>query len=298
MNTKQAFLKFFHLTAVTAITGIFSISVIAQKPQDVIHVESYGKGDPVILIPGLMSDGSVWQQTIEQLQDDHQVLVVNVAGFGKTPKVAGTNLHKVEQAIVDYVNQHHIKQPVVIGHSMGGFLSLALAVNPNIEVKKAISVDGLPYIGAIFARTNQVTVDMMQPQAKGALAYFQNMDQQQLVAQTRQGLAIQATSQQAQQKILDFAAESDPVTVGQITYDLLMRDIRQELVGDKTPILMLGASGGFDTDEQHAAVESLYRGQLANSPNAQVQMNTHSRHFIMFDDAKWLATQIAQFIGE
>ena len=118
------------------------------------------------------------------------------------------------------------------------------------------------------------------------------------MAQTQSGIAIQATPEEAQQNVLDLAAQSDPATVGQITHDLMVRDLRPLLAGNTTPILILGASGAFSTDAQHANAKSLYEEQLAHVPQAKVIMNTASRHFIMLDDPAWLNKHITAFLGE
>ena len=38
--------------------------------------------------------------------------------------------------------------------------------------------------------------------------------------------------------------------------------------------------------------------QLAKAPHGKVNMNTQSRHFIMYDDPAWLNEQINHFIKE
>ena len=276
----------------------FTLSAKDAPNQPVIQVKVYGIGEPVILIPGLMSDGSVWQSTAKALSKNYQVHIVNVAGFGATPETEVTTAQRVEQAIVDYIHQEKLHSPVVIGHSFGGFIALALTVNPQVAIKKTISVDGLPFIGPVFTRTNATTPEDLRPQALQIRNLYRQLSREQLVAQTQSGIAIQATSKEAQQNVLDLAAQSDPATVGQITHDLMVRDLRPLLAGDNTPILLLGASGAFTNQAEHAYAKSLYEEQLAQAPHARVIMNTESRHFIMFDDPAWLNNHITAFLGE
>jgi hypothetical protein len=61
---------------------------------------------------------------------------------------------------------------------------------------------------------------------------------------------------------------------------------------------VLGAAGGFSTDEQKNAMQILYKQQLQALPGANLQMNTHARHFIMLDDLKWLVDQVLAFLGK
>lgn len=294
----KTFIK--HLMTFTFMIAALSMSqsTYANDSTPIIKVDTVGSGEPVILIPGLMSDGSVWQSTAKALSKNYQVLIVNVAGFGATPETEGTTARNIEQAIVDYIHQEKLHSPVVIGHSFGGFIALALTVNPQVAIKKTISVDGLPFIGPVFTRTNATTPEDLRPQALQIRNLYRQLNREQLLAQTQLGIAIQATSEEAQQNVLDLAAQSDPATVGQITHDLMVRDLRPLLAGDNTPILLLGASGAFTNQAEHAYAKSLYEEQLAQAPHARVIMNTESRHFIMFDDPTWLNNHITAFLGE
>ena len=294
----KTFIK--HLMTFTFMIAALSMSqsTYANDSTPIIKVDTVGSGEPVILIPGLMSDGSVWQSTAKALSKNYQVHIVNVAGFGATPETEGTTARNIEQAIVDYIRQEKLHSPVVIGHSFGGFIALALTVNPQVAIKKTISVDGLPFIGPVFTRTNATTPEDLRPQALQIRNLYRQLNREQLLAQTQLGIAIQATSEEAQQNVLDLAAQSDPATVGQITHDLMVRDLRPLLAGDNTPILLLGASGAFTNQAEHAYAKSLYEEQLAQAPHARVTMNTESRHFIMFDDPTWLNNHITAFLGE
>lgn len=286
------------IVVVMSVSLTSSFSVFASPEQQYIEINTYGEGEPVILIPGLMSDGTVWKSTVDALSADYELHVVNVAGFGTTPSAEGTTAERVEQAIVDYIQEQNLRTPIVIGHSFGGFMALALAINNDVEIKKVVSVDGLPYIGPIFTRTNSTTVEDLRGQANQIHNLYRQLNHEQLIAQTRMGIAIQATSDDAQKQVLSFAGQSDPGTVGQIMHDLLVRDLRTSLVDDPTPILLLGASGAFADKAKQDAAKTLYEEQLAQTPNAKVIMNSQSRHFIMYDDSAWLNERITAFLGE
>ena len=124
------------------------------------------------------------------------------------------------------------------------------------------------------------------------------MTQTQLAEQTKRGIYIHATQAMHQKHIIDMAEHSDPVTVGKAMHYLMSNDLRPSLAKIKADLLILGASGGFNDNSRKQGVEQLYKGQVANLPNAVVIMNTTSRHFIMYDDPKWLNDQITAFIKD
>ncbi|MDP5029645.1 alpha/beta fold hydrolase [Paraglaciecola sp.] len=289
-------------------TTIFIASIVFQllanglvfaeeRSKNQFTVRVVGQGKPVILIPGLMSDARVWQGLSTALAKHYQLHLVNLAGFGKTPAIERPSLHDVKTQLLSYIEQNKLQNPAVIGHSLGGFMAFWLASSQPDSIGAVISIDGLPYIGPVFTHSNTSTVTSLAAQATQYRDMYQLMSQQQLSAQSRYGLAIQATSAEAQAKVMAMIATSDPTTVGEAIYTLLSTDLRQDIANIKAPTMLLGASGGFDNKAQQAAAEQLYQEQLAALPKAKLKMNTQSRHFIMFDDPQWLNAQIREFLG-
>lgn len=261
------------------------------------NVEVIGQDSPVILIPGLMSNGSIWQVVANKLSKTHQVHIISVAGFAGTPKVDNFALHRLKQELLTYINHNKLAKPIIIGHSLGGFMSFWLASSSPESIGNIISVDGLPFIAPIFTRTNDSTVESMASQAQYIRNMYINMTPEQLASQTQQGIYIQATSESAQKRIVNMALLSDPTTVGESIYEIMSTDLRPELKHIKSKILLIGASGAFTQTSQQQQVEVLYKQQLEGLTNAKLVMNTQDRHFIMLDNEQWLLDQIQHFIG-
>jgi len=278
-----------------AANGVFAAGTPEAEQQFSVQVR--GEGKPVMLIPGLMSDGRVWDELAGLLAKSHQVFTINLAGFGATPKVNNPSLEVVKQQILSYIRQHKLDKPVVIGHSLGGFMSFWLASSAPSAIGPIISVDGLPFVGPVFTRTNATTVQSLAGQAQQFRNMYANMSQQQLIDQSAYSLSIQASSDAAKQIVMDMITTSDPNTVGQAVFSLMNHDLRQDIANITSPVLLLGASGGFSKDEQKSAMQTLYAQQLEALPTAKLQMNNQSRHFIMYDDPNWLAKQIMDFLG-
>jgi len=83
-------------------------------------VSVVGNGPPVLLIPGLSCDGSVWNATMEHLKGRFQCHVVSLAGYaGAPPMAAGPFLPYVHDQIVAYVKAKGLRQPAIVGHRLG-----------------------------------------------------------------------------------------------------------------------------------------------------------------------------------
>ena len=130
-------------------------------------VEVQGKGNPVIMIPGLMSDSRVWQQTAAKLSKTHQLHLISIAGFAGQPAIEGALLPVVKMELLDYIKNRQLQRPAIIGHSLGAFLAYDLASSAPDKIGKIIAVDGLPFLAPVFTRDASSSVASVKPQAEG-----------------------------------------------------------------------------------------------------------------------------------
>ena len=274
----------------SAITS-FKVNIYPQKQNQTSQQE-------IILLPGLMSNGSIWKPLAEELSEHQKVHVINIAGFAGTTKIDEQSLAKVKQDLISYIKENNLIKPSIIGHSLGGFMAFWLASTHPDNIGPIISVDGLPFIGPIFTRTNETTVESLAPQASQIKDFYAQMTSQQLANQARYSINIQAASNTNKEKIIAMAAQSDPKTVGNMIYALMSTDLRESISTIKSPALLIGAAGGFTEDSDRLAVKALYQQQLSKLNGAQLVMNNQSRHFIMFDQPQWLAQEITAFLKQ
>ncbi|NRA61839.1 MAG: alpha/beta hydrolase [Psychrobium sp.] len=287
------------LSCLFTATVILSTLTSPDANADCLNSEISGKGRPVLLMPGFISDQSVWQEVANALSANYQVHQLSIAGFGKNSACAHatTIVKNVNKELAVYVRENHLNNAIFVGHSMGGLMAFNLSLNKNVKLAGAISVDGLPFIGPIFTRDNATTSHDLKPQATAIKSMYQQADSAQLAAMTKQGLRIQTNQKSRYQDIIDMAKQSDPTTAASAIYSVMTTDLRPKMAMLNNPVLLIGSSGGFSSQAQHKAVESLYRDQIKTATNASLVMNTKGRHFLMWDQADWLITTIEQFIG-
>ena len=96
-----------------------------------IHFFIEGTGEPVVLIHGLDSSARVnWQMpgTIDALAKDHQVIAIDLPGYGESDKPADPAAYG-EQWVDDVIlllNHLNIRKAHIVGYSMGGMVALKL----------------------------------------------------------------------------------------------------------------------------------------------------------------------------
>ena len=258
----------------------------------------HGAGKPIILIPGLMSDGRVWDELVTQLAERYQLHVISIAGFAGTPQIEDQSLARVKQDLFTYISDQQLLKPGIVGHSLGGFMAMWLASSQPDAIGPIVSVDGLPFIGPLFTLSNQTTVADLAQQAQTIERSYANLSPAQLENQVRSGVHIQATSPDSKTLVVVMASQSDPKTVGVVMQELMSIDLRQAISHINGPALLLGAAGGFPNDELKAQLKNLYLEQMRALTSATVEMNNQSRHFIMYDQPQWFLQQVQNFFEQ
>ncbi|MFY7839118.1 MAG: alpha/beta fold hydrolase [Lacibacter sp.] len=87
-----------------------------------------GKGNAVVLIHGFGEDHRIWQKQLPALQQNHKVLLPDLPGTGKsTLNNATLSIDSMAEAIKLMLDEEEIKTCIMLGHSMGGYVTLAFA---------------------------------------------------------------------------------------------------------------------------------------------------------------------------
>ncbi len=99
--------------------------IYLQQP---VTYRMYGKGKLVVLIHGFPEDGNIFQSQINFLQQHCLVIVPDLPGSGSSAYNA--SIHTIEAfalCINSILEKEAINTCIIMGHSMGGYISLAFA---------------------------------------------------------------------------------------------------------------------------------------------------------------------------
>jgi 3-oxoadipate enol-lactonase len=93
-----------------------------------LYYEEYGKGIPVIFLHGFPFDHTIWEPVVPLLEGEARLILPDLRGFGKSPVTEGIySMRLLAEDIHHLVNRLGIEKAVLVGHSMGGYVSLAFA---------------------------------------------------------------------------------------------------------------------------------------------------------------------------
>ena len=254
-----------------------------------------GKPD-VVLIPGLASSASVWDGEVKKLAPNFRLHVLQVDGFAGAapgPNAAAGMLPGIVEELHGYIAASGMK-PVVIGHSLGGLLTLMLAETYPGDLRKAVIVDTLPYYAVLF--NPAATVETVQPMAAGVKAQMiaTPADQYALLQQTL--MKAMAKSEAGQKAAIDSSIASDRAVVAEALYEDLLTDMRGEVANIKTPTLVLYEYDASSKMPDPAAYEAMVKDGYKAMPNVTLVKVEDSRHFIMYDQPEAMDVAVEVFL--
>jgi pimeloyl-ACP methyl ester carboxylesterase len=119
--------------------------------QGIVHYEVYGRGRPVILLHGWLGSWGLWQETMGFLGRYYRTYALDFWGFGESGKKRETYAVQDFVSLVNqFMEQLGIMNAPLVGHSMGGTVSLSVAIKYPERVSKVVVV-GSPIVGSSLA---------------------------------------------------------------------------------------------------------------------------------------------------
>jgi hypothetical protein len=86
-----------------------------------------GSGNPVVLLHGFAEDHQVWKHQFNELEKDFKIIAPDLPGSGLSEALEKENLciEDLAKAIDAVIEAENIQQFILIGHSMGGYITMA-----------------------------------------------------------------------------------------------------------------------------------------------------------------------------
>lgn len=116
--------------------------------QGIVHYETYGRGRPVILLHGWLGSWALWRHTIEELGKSFRTYAIDFFGFGDSmDRSSNFSVANYVELVHQVMERLGIGKAALIGHSMGGTVSMGVAARYPEKVVKLVVV-GSPINGA------------------------------------------------------------------------------------------------------------------------------------------------------
>lgn len=276
-----------HTFKLIILSAIAFIPYYGQAQEQSFTVKKSGSGSQNILfIPGFASSGDVWKETTASIKGDYTLHVLTMAGFAGTAPENNPSFEKWKKEIAQYIKENQLKKPVLIGHSMGGVMAMALAADYPDLPGKIIVVDALPCLTAL---TNPKFQPNPDNDCSPIVNQITQLSDPAFVQMQQLNAASLTTTQEKFQEIVDWSITSDRKTFAKIYCDFSNTDLREKIKNISVPSLIL-------LEPYFKNIETVINEQYKNLKTAELKYASKGLHFIMYDDKDWYIQQVNEFI--
>ena len=264
-------------------TPVAGAKAFAPTRFTVVDAGTVGKPD-VILLPGLASSRAVWDGEAAKLAPNFRLHLVQVDGFAGQPAGVNAGSTDVLGGIVEELHTYIVSNgmhPVLIGHSLGGTMTLMLLDRHPGDLQKAVIVDALPFLTALY--NPAATVETSKPIADGIKAQVTGLPADQFAAFAQQSEGNMVKSPEMLKQVVASSVASDRAVFAEAMAEDMTTDLRGDVAKMTAPLLLLYPYDPTIQGADPAKVDAVYQAQYKGMPNAKLVRVEDSRHFIMYD---------------
>lgn len=284
----------FQKRSVLAATLAFTITACSAEhasqtgtvfKSDYFTVTQTGQGPHVILVPGLASNAAVWDSTVGALKDSYTLHTVQVSGFGGAPargNAANQNvLDDISADLAAYSAQ--LDAPAqMVGHSLGGLVTMKAALRDDSALDAIVIVDVLPFFSVLM--DENASAESIAPVAGMMKATL--IAQSDEVFESSQNKALKALvkSETHRALALSWSVASDRRVMAQAMSEVLVTDLREDVSNLDVPVTVIYARDPMIPNMD--GVEAFYQKLYASVPDVTLEAVDGALHFIMMDEAE------------
>jgi pimeloyl-ACP methyl ester carboxylesterase len=248
-----------------------------------LFFEKRGSGRPLIIIHGFPMHHRVWDGFAERFTGLNTVITPDLPGFGKSPILPpGFSLSQIAEQLIQFVEENTFGGGVLIGHSLGGYVALAM-----VEKRPDL------FAGLGLFHSTAYPDSEEKKQSRDKAIEFVNKNGAKAFATNFIAPLFSNPNHEAIEKVKLIAGESNEAAV--IGYTLAMRDRPDQiktLKSFKKPTLFLAGD-----KDQGIPAESI-RKQAKECQNPEIHVLSNVAHMAMFEQPEEASAKINDFLSK
>jgi pimeloyl-ACP methyl ester carboxylesterase len=106
--------------------------------------EVVGKGDPLVILHGLLGSADNWHSMSRRLGAHYQVFALDLRNHGRSPHSDILDYDVMVADVREFMEQQALRRIMLLGHSLGGKVAIQFAIDYSEQVDRLVIVDIAP----------------------------------------------------------------------------------------------------------------------------------------------------------
>ena len=260
-----------------------------------------GKGKQILSVHGITANSRFWNCLASALSPHHRVIAMDLRGRGLSDKPpTGYSIGNHCKDILALMNDQNLKRPVLMGHSLGAFISLVFAARYPKKIDRLILVDGggklsKAQMAKVFAGIKP-SLDRLGQVFPSFKAYLSQMKQAPYLKpwnsymETYFRYEVEKVKRGVRSRVHPKHIEEEAKNLGKV-------DSREFYKKVKVPTLILRATKGMLAEDDLLLPEDVVERMAREIPNARRVDVQGANHFsILFQPNKKRDQAILEFL--
>lgn len=250
-----------------------------------LHYEVFGKGKPVIFLHGWLGSWGLWQESMEAIGKTNRAYALDFWGFGESnDKLTSYNVVDFVDLIWQFMDQMGIQNAPLVGHSMGGTVSLMAALSDPTRIQKVV------VIGSPIQGTSLSLPLRLAGKRRIAVLLFRYFS---LFRKSLKKVSPLICSNALFPEIIDRdLSKTNLESFLNSISSLNQVDLRPDLGKIKIPVL------GMYGKRDNIVSPSQYKPLQHGIPHSLIEVFTQSGHFIMLEEPTIFMQKLKEFINQ
>lgn len=109
-----------------------------------LFYREFGQGKPFLILHGLFGMSDNWLTIGRRLAESYHVFLLDLRNHGQSPHSDEMSYPAMAEDLLEFIDEHHLEKPIVLGHSMGGKVAMQFALTFPDKISHLIVVDIAP----------------------------------------------------------------------------------------------------------------------------------------------------------
>jgi esterase len=252
-----------------------------------LFFREFGEGQPVIILHGLFGQSDNWVTVGRRIADQFHVYIPDQRNHGQSPHTSIHSFPAMTDDLAEFIEELHIENPVLIGHSMGGKVAMTYALENPGKVKKLVVIDISPRryperITHTQVISQMISIDLETLTTRGEVEKILNSN----IADTRVRMFILKNLYYKIHGKLAWRLNLDAISQ---SMDLLFESICSENQYKGPTLFIRGGKSDYVPDADIPMIKSMF-------PEAVIKTITGASHWVHADAPEELCFMLSSFL--